>query len=88
MIKVQTGIKELQPWTAVSISLGLVSTVKLLMMVMTSDETQIQTFSDWPMSHAKRVTKDNRKNAEYHVVAAVKKLYWTDQNCPVFIRYG
>ena len=23
---------------------------------------------DWPMSHAKRVTKDNRKNPEYNVV--------------------
>ena len=35
-------------------------------MVMTSDETQIQIFADWPMSHAKRVTKDNTKNPEYH----------------------
>ena len=26
---------------------------------MTSDETQIQIFADWPMSHAKRVAKDN-----------------------------
>ena len=28
----------------------------------------------WPMSHAKRVTMDNRKNPEYHVVAAIRKL--------------
>ena len=42
---------------------------------MTSDATQIrETFADWPMSHAKRVTKDNRKNPEYHVVAAIRKL--------------
>ena len=36
---------------------------------MTSDETQIQIFANWPMSHAKRVTRDNRKNPEYRVVA-------------------
>ena len=33
------------------------------------------------MSHAKRVTKDSRKNPEYHVVAAIGKLR-TDENCP------
>ena len=38
-------------------------------MVMTSDETQIQIFANWPMSHAKRVTRDDRKNPEYRVVA-------------------
>ena len=27
---------------------------------MTSNETQNQFFADWPMSHAKRVTQDNR----------------------------
>ena len=45
-------------------------------MVMTSAETQIQMFADWPMSHAKRVTKDNlqKKNPEYHVVAAIRKV--------------
>ena len=48
---------------------------------MTSDETQIQIFVHWPMSHAKRVTRDNRKNPEYHVVAAIRKLR-TDKNCP------
>ena len=48
---------------------------------MTSDESQIQIFSDWLMSHAKRVTKDNRKNPEYVVVAAIRRL-WTDKNCP------
>ena len=43
-------------------------------MVMTSDGTRIQIFSNWPMSHAKRVTRDNRKNPEYHVVVAIRKL--------------
>ena len=33
-----------------------------MQMVMTSDETQIQILANWPMSHAKRVTRDNRKN--------------------------
>ena len=33
------------------------------------------------MSHAKRVTRNNRKNPEYHVVAAIGKLR-TDKNCP------
>ena len=32
------------------------------------------------MSHAKRVTRDNRENPEYHDVAAIKKLQ-TDTNC-------
>ena len=50
-------------------------------MVVTSDETQIQIFANWPMSHAKRVTRDNRKNPEYCVVAAIRKLR-TDTNCP------
>ena len=26
------------------------------------------------MSHAKSVTRDNRKNPEYHVVAAIRRL--------------
>ena len=43
-------------------------------MVMTSDETQIQILANWPMSHAKRVTRNNWKNPEYHVVAAIRKL--------------
>ena len=47
-------------------------------MVMTSDETQIQIFANWPMSHAKRVTRDN---PEYRVAAALRKLR-TDTNCP------
>ena len=42
-----------------------------MQMVMTSDETQIQIFANWPMSHAKHATRDNRKNLEYHVVAAI-----------------
>ena len=50
-------------------------------MVMTSDETQIQIFANWPMSHAKRVTRDNWKNTEYHVIAALRNLR-TDTNCP------
>ena len=48
---------------------------------MTSDETQIQILTHWPMSHAKCVTKDNRKNPEYHVAAAIRKLR-THTNCP------
>ena len=54
-----------------------------MQMVMTPDETQIQIFANWSMSHAKHVRKDKRKNPEYHVVAAVRKLR-TDkiQNCP------
>ena len=50
-------------------------------MVMTSDETQIQILANWPRSHAKRVTRDNRKNAEYRVVAAIRKLR-TDTKSP------
>ena len=45
-----------------------------MQMVMTSDETQIQILTNWPMSHVKRVTRDNRKNPEYRVVAAIRKL--------------
>ena len=41
---------------------------------MTSDESQIQIFANWPMSNTKRVTRDNRKTPEYHVVAAIRKL--------------
>ena len=41
---------------------------------MTSDETQIQICADGPMPHAKRVTKDNSKNPDYRVVAAIRKL--------------
>ena len=52
-----------------------------MQMVMTSDETQVQILADWPISHAKRVTRDNRKNPEYRFVAAIRKL-WTDTNCP------
>ena len=42
-------------------------------MVMTSDGTQIQILANWPMSHAKLVTRDNWKNPEYHVIAAITK---------------
>ena len=52
-----------------------------MQMVMTPDETQIQILAHWPMSHAKRVTRDNRKNPEYNVVVAIRKLR-TDKNCP------
>ena len=45
-----------------------------MQVVMTSYETQIHTFANWLMSHANRVTMDNRKNSEYHVVAATRKL--------------
>ena len=44
----------------------------LTKMVMTSDETQIQILANWPMSHAKRVTRDHWKNQEYHVVPAIR----------------
>ena len=50
-------------------------------MVVTSDETQIQIFAYWPMLPTKRVTKDKRKNPEYHVVVAIRRLR-TGQNCP------
>ena len=43
----------------------------LTKMVMTSDETQIQILANWPMSHAKHVTRDNWKNPEYHVVTEI-----------------
>ena len=33
------------------------------------------------MSQAKRVTKDNRKNPECHVVAAIRKMR-RDKKCP------
>ena len=52
---------------------------------MASDKAQIQTFADWPVSHAKRVTKDNRQNPEYRVLVAIRRLVLqlrTDKNCP------
>ena len=39
---------------------------------LTSDGTQIQILANWAMSHAKRVTRDNWKNPEYHVIAAIR----------------
>ena len=39
---------------------------------MTSGETQTQIFANWLTSHAKRMTKDNRKNSEYHVVIVIR----------------
>ena len=48
---------------------------------MTSDETQIQIFADWPMSHAKRVTKDNKKSPGYHVLVTIKRLL-TEKTVP------
>ena len=48
---------------------------------MTSDETQIQIFANWPMSHTKCVRRDNRENPEYRVIAVIRKLR-TDTNCP------
>ena len=47
---------------------------------MTSDETQIQIFADWLMPNAKRMTKDNKKNPEYHVVARIRRPR-SDKNC-------
>ena len=52
-----------------------------MQMVMTSEETQIEILANWSMSHANRLTMDNRKNPEYRVVAAIRKLR-TDTNCP------
>ena len=46
-----------------------------MQMVMASGETQIQIF-------AKRVTSDNRKNPEYRVVAAIRKLRTLTQTVP------
>ena len=48
---------------------------------MTSDGNQIQILANRPMPHAKRMTRDNWKNPEYHVVVAIRKLR-TDTNCP------
>ena len=47
----------------------------------------IQIFADWPMSHAKRVTKNYRKNPEYHVAATIRRLR-TDKNCPAERNHG
>ena len=44
-------------------------------MVVTSDETRIQTVTDWPMSHAKRVKRDNRNKVEYHIVVAIRSTH-------------
>ena len=62
-------------------SAGRLISVHSLKIMMTSDETQIQILANWPMSHAKRVTRDNWKNPEYHVIAALRNLR-TDTNCP------
>ena len=50
-----------------------------MQMVMSSDETQLQIFANWPMSHAKHATKDDRIYPEYYVVAAIRLR--TDKNC-------
>ena len=46
---------------------------------MTSDETKIEIFCRLAKSHGKCVTKVNRKNLEYLVVAAIGKPR-TDKN--------
>ena len=48
---------------------------------MTSDETQIQILTHWPMSRAKHVRRLNRRKPEYHVAAVIRKLR-TDTNYP------
>ena len=60
-----------------------------MQMVMTSDETQIQSFADCLMSQAKRVEEDNRKNLEYHVVAAIRRLrkIWQSVGCKICLIY-
>ena len=50
-------------------------------MVMTSDETQIQMFADWPMSNAKLVTMDNGQETRISCLVAIRRLQ-TDKNCP------
>ena len=47
---------------------------------MTSDETQVQIFANWPMSHA-LTSEQQEKNPEYRIVVAIRKLP-TDINCP------
>ena len=42
-------------------------------MVMTSDETQTEMFSDWPLPDAKHVTADTWQSSEYHVVVDIKR---------------
>ena len=42
-------------------------------MLVTSDETRIQTFADWPISRTKRMIKDNRQNPEDVVVPIYEK---------------
>ena len=44
-----------------------------MQMVMVSDEIHIQIFANWPMSQAKRLTRDSKKNPEYRVVAAIRR---------------
>ena len=46
---------------------------RLQMYINGETQTYIQIFADWPMSHVKRVTKDNRKNPEYHKPAIQPK---------------
>ena len=46
-----------------------------MQMVMTSDETQIQILANWPILHAKRVTRNNRKNPEYHIAVMKKCIF-------------
>ena len=48
-------------------------------LVMASDETQIEMFEDWPMSHAKRMTPDNGQNTEYQPYFIVMFLFLADQ---------
>ena len=81
--RVQTESQELQPWTAVSTLLGLVSAVwqvkkKSLDIAKCwwwwpQMKFESKCFAGWPVSHAKRATKYNqRKNPEYHVVVAIR----------------
>ena len=46
---------------------------------MTSDEIQNQIFPDGPIWHAKRVTKDNWKSTECHVVVVITR-FQTDKH--------
>ena len=45
------------------------------------ESKSLQTFPDWPMSHAKLVIKDNYEKSRISCRWRDKKV-WTDKNCP------
>ena len=56
-----------------------------MVIMMTSHQTETQFLAVWPMSYAKPVTEDNRKNPEHHhnVVVAIRRLSADRQICLV-----